>query len=336
VPAAVTFVAGASAVSFPLAAAVDAEVEPTELLRVEVVEASGQLVPEPLVVALRDAGGAASGGCVASSPACLQGGRFEVEAEWIDPTTGLSQRGRVRELGIQNPPVGGAGATDTTTAVSFFNPENIEVIVKVVDGSSINGHFWTFFGKVSDLEVFVLITDHHSGSVRVWRAPPGELCGEADIESFPAVGLSEDAEGAENSEHAEHAQMLGSPGDAPFAEHLSPFPASVAECPADALCFIDRFEARVSWAAGGDAGDGIPLSGTAETGYFWFFEPSNVEVAVKVLDGRAINGRFWVFAGSLTDLAYDLAVFDRATGEQRLYQHAAGDLCGFADTSAFE
>ena len=51
---------------------------------------------------------------------------------------------------------------------------------------------------------------------------------------------------------------------------------------------------------------------TDDTGAFWFFDPENVELAVKVLDGRAINGRFWVYFGALTDVGYTLRVTDTA------------------------
>ena len=45
------------------------------------------------------------------------------------------------------------------------------------------------------------------------------------------------------------------------------------------------------------AGTALPL--TADTGAFWFFDPANVEVLLKVLDGRPVNGQFWVFYGAL-------------------------------------
>jgi hypothetical protein len=35
----------------------------------------------------------------------------------------------------------------------------------------------------------------------------------------------------------------------------------------------------------------VPL--TADTGYFWFFASSNVEVVIKVLAGCGVNGRYW-------------------------------------------
>lgn len=40
-------------------------------------------------------------------------------------------------------------------------------------------------------------------------------------------------------------------------------------------------------------GSARPL--TDESGAFWFFDPVNIEVTIKVLDGRPINGHFWVF-----------------------------------------
>ena len=53
-------------------------------------------------------------------------------------------------------------------------------------------------------------------------------------------------------------------------------------------------------------GYGVPL--TRESGYFWFFSPENIELTVKVLDGRAVNGRWWVFLASMTDLPFTVTV----------------------------
>ena len=48
-----------------------------------------------------------------------------------------------------------------------------------------------------------------------------------------------------------------------------------------------RFEVRVAWEGpGGGRGVGRPMPLTDDTGYFWFFAPDNVELMVKVLDGR--------------------------------------------------
>ena len=74
---------------------------------------------------------------------------------------------------------------------------------------------------------------------------------------------------------------------------------------------------------------------TADTGYFWFFDPANVELVVKVLDGRGVNGHFWVFYGALSDVEYQVVVTDSVTGERRTYENERGNLASVADTSAF-
>jgi len=56
---------------------------------------------------------------------------------------------------------------------------------------------------------------------------------------------------------------------------------------------------------------------------------------VKVLDGRAVNGRYWVFYASLSDVAYTLTVTDRVTGQVKVYDNPAGRLASVADTEAF-
>jgi hypothetical protein len=47
---------------------------------------------------------------------------------------------------------------------------------------------------------------------------------------------------------------------------------------------------------------------TAESASFSFFDEDNVELVVKILDGRALNGHDWVFAASMTDWPYKLTV----------------------------
>jgi len=51
---------------------------------------------------------------------------------------------------------------------------------------------------------------------------------------------------------------------------------------------------------GGASGWGSAVQVTRDSGYFYFFEPENLELMVKVLDGRSLNGSFWVFYGALS------------------------------------
>ena len=79
----------------------------------------------------------------------------------------------------------------------------------------------------------------------------------------------------------------------------------------------------------------MPLPLTSDTSAFWFFDSSNIELVVKVLDGRPVNGHFWVFYGALSNVQYTITVFDTLTGESKTYNNPRGQLASVADTSAF-
>jgi hypothetical protein len=85
---------------------------------------------------------------------------------------------------------------------------------------------------------------------------------------------------------------------------------------------------------GSGVGQGSGLTG--DSGYFWFFDPSNVELVVKILDGRAVNGKFWVFYGALTNVEYDIKVHPFDTEAERTYHNPPFQFRSVADTGAFD
>jgi hypothetical protein len=94
----------------------------------------------------------------------------------------------------------------------------------------------------------------------------------------------------------------------------------------------------VQWTApaggGSGAGHAVPLTG--DTGYFWFFNAANVEMVVKVLDGCGLNGRYWVFAGGLTNVRVVTTVTDTRTGAVKTYTNPQGTpFQPLQDTAAF-
>ena len=103
------------------------------------------------------------------------------------------------------------------------------------------------------------------------------------------------------------------------------------------LCLSNStYSITVHWATtNGRTGSGTAVPFTSDTGYFWFFSPSNVELVVKVLDGSGINGHHWVFYGALSDVSYTIIVTNRFTGVSRTYTNPQGNLASVADTQAF-
>ncbi|HEV7515810.1 MAG TPA: hypothetical protein VGR07_05895, partial [Thermoanaerobaculia bacterium] len=72
----------------------------------------------------------------------------------------------------------------------------------------------------------------------------------------------------------------------------------------------DRFAVTLTRSAPSPGGPGFAVPLTDESGYFWFFDASNIEVTVKILDGRPVNGHYWVFVASMTNLPYTLTIQD--------------------------
>jgi len=98
----------------------------------------------------------------------------------------------------------------------------------------------------------------------------------------------------------------------------------------------ERFKVRAHYASGSLQGFGTAVPFADESGRFWFFSPTNVELDVKVLDGCGVNNRFWFFAAGLTNVGVELTVTDTSTGVVKTYQNAAGHVFStITDTGAF-
>jgi photosystem II stability/assembly factor-like uncharacterized protein len=113
-----------------------------------------------------------SGPCV-SGPAtlCLQGGRFRVEVGWEDLR---GSRGAGQALPM----------SDASGSFWFFERENVELTVKIVDARPQNGHFWVFYGSLTTVEFTVTVTDTTTGEAREYRKPAGALTSGGDATSF--------------------------------------------------------------------------------------------------------------------------------------------------------
>jgi hypothetical protein len=92
---------------------------------------------------------------------CLQGGRFQVEAQWAD-FAGGSGPGHALPSG------------DATGAFWFFNPINTEITVKVLDACGPFDRFWVFAAGLTHVEVLITVTDTDTGTVKQYFNPRGK------------------------------------------------------------------------------------------------------------------------------------------------------------------
>ena len=98
-----------------------------------------------------------------------------------------------------------------------------------------------------------------------------------------------------------------------------------------------RFRVVTRWADfthGGSPGHAVPASDAS--GGFWFFNSTNPEITVKLLDACAPFDHFWVFAAGLTNVEVQLTVTDTQTGRVKQYFNPLGRAFPpVQDTAAF-
>ncbi|MFL6235583.1 MAG: hypothetical protein ACJ76N_20775 [Thermoanaerobaculia bacterium] len=255
--------------------------------------------------------------CAAGSEVlCLEGGRFQARVSWKNPFTGETGRGRTLPL------------TGDTGAFWFFDPANLELMLKVLDGRAINGYFWVFYGALSNVEYTLTLTDTATGTVKTYHNPPLVFGSQADVSAFRAP-LSI----ADSILTPEAAPLPLAAAEAETGLFAAPHCVSTPT----AVCPQNRFRVEVSFVdpRNGAAGQARAVQLTNDTGIFWFFSPSNLELMVKVLDGGGVNGHFWVFYGALSDVEYTITVTDTATGSKRTYHNPLHHLASGADVDAF-
>jgi hypothetical protein len=282
---------------------------------------------------------------------CLGGGRFELALTFSDPRRGEP---------VQQ--AHGAQLTADTGYFWFTAPDNAEVVAKVLDARQLNGHFWVFYGGLTDLGFELEVFDTETGNRRVYAKTAGELASAGDTAAFPggpqpAIRASPSpAQVRAFSSLALDRAAFPASGHPPGREHhgtgpalapaagASPVDSAAGPCsppelpvvPRPGLCLNGRrFEVEVGWRAFDGttgAGHGVPLG--EDSGYFWFFSPDHVELLLKVLDARGVNGHFWVFYGALSNVEYEIAVRHVSGQPAAEYHNPAGRFASVADVDA--
>ncbi len=103
----------------------------------------------------------APGACVPDSTTlCLGNARFQARASWTT-SDGRSGAGQAVSL------------TRSAGYFWFFSSDNVEVMVKIVDGCALNSNYWVFAGGLTDAHVVVTVTDTTTGAVRTYTNPLG-------------------------------------------------------------------------------------------------------------------------------------------------------------------
>jgi poly(3-hydroxybutyrate) depolymerase len=117
----------------------------------------------------------AAGTCVSSETVlCLRDGRFRVEV--VREANGESGPGKVVPFG-----------SPESGLFSFFHADNWELLVKVLDGCTVNGHYWVYSAATTDVRYILTVADTKTGQSARYENPAGKPAPAiTDIEAIPA------------------------------------------------------------------------------------------------------------------------------------------------------
>jgi hypothetical protein len=113
---------------------------------------------------------------------------------------------------------------------------------------------------------------------------------------------------------------------------------------ADTACLLNgKFKVEVTWqtASGTGAAQVMYFNGeraeNVESVFFWFFNASNFEMGVKMVDACVPPyNRFWAFVSGLTSQGYTVTITKMSTGQTKTYTNAVNEIpTTDADTDAF-
>ena len=101
------------------------------------------------------------GTCTANATTlCLEGGRFKVQAQW--------------NTGTSSGPANIVSQTGNSGQLYFFDPDNTELTVKVLNACDFNDRFWVFASGLTNVEVRITVTDTETGRIRQYFNPKGK------------------------------------------------------------------------------------------------------------------------------------------------------------------
>ncbi|MCP4659694.1 MAG: hypothetical protein GY856_30190, partial [bacterium] len=174
----------------------------------------------------------------------------------------------------------------------FFETDNWEMLVKVLDGCAINDRFWVFAAATTNVEYTLRVTDMLTGGSKTYFNPLGNAAAAiTDTSALATCGAT--LPSVKSAVSSDEWELLAPAVSLQRAAELTPAPKQGSCTPsATELCLSEeRFRVEVDWrdfAGGSGSGRAAPAA-SDDSGILWFFDADNWEMLVKVLDGCALN-----------------------------------------------
>ncbi|MFI5180843.1 MAG: hypothetical protein ACHQPI_05595 [Thermoanaerobaculia bacterium] len=254
----------------------------------------------------------------------LSSNRVLVTVSWLNPYSG--QGGAAFDL----------PQSDQFGFFYYTDPNNPEVFVKVLDFGT--GSALCFVGGLTDFYYKVTFKSVRTGQTLVFEKPAYQYIGFVDNSTLKFAGTP----GSPASSAAAQGSMtfvgaLATEGAAVAPKTAPVVTAEPPAAPPQSLAFSSgRVAVTVDWRNpySGDAGRAHGFLKADQFGFFYYTDPNDPEVFVKVLDFGA--GSALVFVGGLTDFYYRVMFTVLRTGQQLVFEKPAYQYIGFVDNSTLK
>ncbi|HQR46547.1 MAG TPA: NHL repeat-containing protein [Thermoanaerobaculia bacterium] len=218
----------------------------------------------------------------------------------------------------------------------FFDKNNPEVFVKVLDFGA--GSALCFVGGLTDFYYKVTFRVLRTGQTLVFEKPAGDYVGFVDNGTLQ-FSMAPDAPMASNAGTGgmtfvgtlSTSEAEQSAGEAAAEAFSAGIPQTLAATPQSLVFSSGRVSVNVDWRNqySGETGRAFGLPKADQYGFFYYTDPNNPEVFVKVLDFG--GGGALCFVGGLTDFYYKVTFTVVRTGQQLVFEKPAGEYIGFVD-----
>ncbi len=258
--------------------------------------------------------------------------------EYRDQNTGATVVEDARNYGLESSQSG---------ILYFFDRDNAEVLVKVLDTCAISDYRWVYVAPVTDLAFNLYVDETATGERWEHRNPRGGSTAttRSDNRAFPCPDSGSTAARAGGGYGTPGVELVDSGLPAMRASIPDLAPGSVESAAVGVAQAIAAGEGTdcepkpVATLAGGytvnicveylDSATGEPTISEAQnygldsqqSGLLYFFDPNNAEVLIKVLDTCAISDYRWVYVAPVTDLAFNLTVVS-PNPEDDVWEHS--------------
>ena len=239
-----------------------------------------------------------------ATTACLIGDRFRVEvaydtvgAMFVAPAAGTPS-------GPAQVASQGAFPSDSSAPFTFYDPDQIDVLVQVLDACPVNGYYWVFVAAATDAAITVDVTDTAtSASVQYVGS-----AGEAFVPVLDTTGFQTCDTGTTSGRQV---------------DAMAPEPRGVC---GSAFCLQgDRYALDIAF-DDNDANSGNVDSALAtdHSGLGFIFNDQRPEIVSTLIDGRADNGAFWFSSSAITNLELTYSLTDTSTSLTNVYVQTLG------------